>query len=54
MLLAVFFTCIFFPVVHSMDTGESSMNAKGKGGEKAAGSNPKAKATNWRWLTQKW
>ena len=23
------------------------MNAKGKGGEKAAGSNPRAKATNW-------
>jgi len=30
-----------------MDTGESSMNAKGKGGENAAGSNPRAKATNW-------
>jgi hypothetical protein len=27
-----------------MDTGESSMNAKGKGGKNAAGSNPRAKA----------
>ena len=47
LLLAVFFTVIFFYSSLTMDTGESSMNAKGKGGEKAAGSNLRAKATNW-------
>ncbi|XP_062188665.1 uncharacterized protein LOC133891959 [Phragmites australis] len=38
---------ICYGKVHTMDTAESSLNAKGKGGEKAVGSNPRAKATNW-------
>lgn len=34
-------------VVHTMDTAESSLNAKGKGSKKVVGSNPRAKPTNW-------